>query len=119
MSVPVDLDKLRAESDKFGRLAYLVTVGDGGTPHVVSAAVDWDGPAIVAGAGRRTAANVTDRPAVTVLWPPHEEGGYTLLVDGTGSVEGEVLRVTPTRSILHRTATSDSGRRTNDCADVA
>jgi hypothetical protein len=119
VSVPVDLDKLRAESDKFGALAYLVTVGDSGAPHVVSAAVEWEGPTIVAGAGRRTGANVGERPAVTVLWPPYEAGGYTLLVDGTGAVEGEVLRITPTKSILHRTATTDAGRRTNDCADVA
>jgi hypothetical protein len=33
-------------------------------------------------------------------------------------VEGEELVITPTGSILHRTATTESGARVSDCADV-
>ena len=84
MSVPVDLPGLKTQSEQFGPLAYLVTVNEDGRPHVVSAVVAWDGDDLVAGAGRRTGANVSARPAVTVLWPPYEDGGYSLLVDGSG-----------------------------------
>ena len=119
MSVPVDLETLKTQSEQFGALAYLVSVNGDGRPHVVSAAVEWHDDRIVAGAGRRTAANVGERPAVTLLWPPYEEGGFSLLVDGVASLDGEQLRIAPEGAILHRTATSETGRRSSDCADVA
>lgn len=119
MSVPVDLDALKSQSEQFGPLAFLVTVNDNGRPHVVSAAIEWHDGQIEAGAGRRTAANVAKRPAITLLWAPYEDGGYSLLVDGLASVAGERLRIAPEGAILHRTATSETGRRTSDCADVA
>src|SRR5258706_15835446 len=107
MSVPVDLSSVKAQSEQFGALAYLVTVNDDGRPHVVSAAIVWDGDAIVAGAGRRTGGNVTERRAVTILWPPYEDGGFSLLVDGSGSVDGDDARIEPEKAILHRAATND------------
>jgi len=119
VSVPVDLDALQSQTEQFGPLAFVVTVNDTGRPHVVSAAVEWHDGQIEAGAGRRTAANIGDRPAVTLLWAPYEDGGYSLLVDGVASLDGERLRIRPEAAILHRTATSDTGRRVSDCAEVA
>ena len=56
-----------------------------------------------------TRENLAHRSDVTLLWPPPEPGGYSLIVDGraevsdadTDSVHCEVV---PTRALLHRDA---------------
>jgi len=110
MSVPVGLEKLRAEAERYGATPYLLTVGDDGRPHSVSVSARWEGGTLVAAVGRRTAANVSARKLVSLLWPPREPGGYSLIVDGDGAVEGEGesarVVVRPTRGVLHRPAAS-------------
>lgn len=101
MSVPVGLDELRSQIEASGPVAFLLTVKDGSSPHAVSADVRWDGDQLVAGAGTTTAGNITSSPAVTLLWPRSGED-YSLIVDGSGVVDGDVVRITPTRAILHR-----------------
>jgi hypothetical protein len=110
MSIPVELEKLRAEAERFGATPFLLTTSDDGRPHSVSVAATWDGGALVAKAGKRTAANAAARRLVSLLWPPREAGGYSLIVDGEASVAGagEDARVIvrPTRGVLHRPAAS-------------
>ena len=104
MSVPVALDELRDEVTRSGPVAFLLTVSaDGASPHAVSAAPMWDGDVLVVGAGRTTSANATAAPAVSVIWPRSGED-YSLIVDGSAVVDGAagVVRITPTRAILHR-----------------
>lgn len=108
MSIPVALEKLRVEAERYGATPYLLTVSDDGRPHSVSVAASWRGGALVAKTGKRTAANAASRRLVSLLWAPLEPGGYSLIVDGDASVEGdgEELRVVvrPTRGVLHRPA---------------
>jgi len=108
MSVPVALEALRAAIAERGLAAYLLTVSDDATPHVVHAAFRWEGDALVADVGKRTAANAAARPAVSVLFPLRDAADYSLIVDGSAvaSTVGDVraVRVTPTRAILHRPA---------------
>ena len=101
MSVPVALDELRAEVARSGPVAFLLTVSAGTAPHAVSADVRWDGDVLVVGAGRTTARNVGAAPAVTLLWPRSGDD-YSLIVDGSGVVDGDVVRIAPSRAILHR-----------------
>lgn len=104
MSVPVDLADLRDRVAEHGPMAFLVTVGDDGAPHVVSASVTLDGDVLRAGCGRTTGANASRSPAVTVLWPAPAGAEYCLLVDGTASVADGEIAVTPVRAVLHRVA---------------
>lgn len=110
MSIPVALERLRAEAERHGATPYLLTVGDDGRAHSVSVAASWESAALVASAGKRSMANVAARPLVSLLWPPREPGGYSLIVDGDGSLvgAGEAARiiVRPTRGVLHRPAAS-------------
>jgi hypothetical protein len=110
MSIPVALEKLRAEAERYGATPFLLTVSDDGRPHSVSVAARWEDGAFVAAAGKRTAANAAARRLVSLLWPPIEPGGYSLIVDGDArTVEsGDETRVvvTPTRGVLHRPAAS-------------
>jgi hypothetical protein len=108
MSIPVALEKLSAEVARLGPSPYLLTVAEDGRPHAVAVAASWEGEALVARVGKRSAANVAARPLVSLLWPPGEAGGYSLIVDATAALRGsgeEVqVRLTPTRGVLHRPA---------------
>ena len=110
MSVPVSLDRLREEAERFGPTAYLLTVGDAGRAHVVSAAWSWEGDELVFRVGRRTGSNAGARPLVSVLWPPREADGYNLIVDADARLlpaEGDDaprVALRPTTAVLHRSA---------------
>ena len=112
MSVGVELDKLQDEVARFGVTPYLLTVSDDGKPHATAVTVRWSGPDLVAGVGKRSASNATARPDVTLLWAPFEPGGFTLLVDGTASVDDEQAVVRPERAVLHRQRADGPG---SDC----
>jgi len=108
VSVAVDLEALGQRIVEFGPAAFLVTVGDGGAPHVVSVQVTTDGARLATRVGRHTSANLLARPSLTLLWPARPGGAYSLLVDGSaeGPIEpdGGSLWVCPTRAVLHRVA---------------
>jgi hypothetical protein len=100
------------------RLAHLVTVGGG--PHVTVVEVRLEGDRLaLAGVGSRSTANLLANPAVTLLWQPPAEGERGLIVDGTAEVDGDVVRVSPTKAILHRPALDEQGIPAgSDCLGV-
>jgi hypothetical protein len=104
MSIPVPPERLRTEITERGPNAYLLSVSDDGHPHAVHGSVRWEGDALVADVGKRTAANAAARPAVSLLFPVRGEGDYSLIVDGTAVVAGRRVLITPTRAVLHRAA---------------
>ena len=104
MSVKVDLDELAAHVATYG-LAYLLTVTDDQRVHAVAVRPSVTGDGVtVEGVGRRTLANLDTRPEVSLLWPPAEDGGYTLIVDGTATASDGALAVKPSHAVLHRPA---------------
>jgi hypothetical protein len=103
MSIPVDVAALRAEIERFGARALLVTTSPDGHPHVTSAAVGLEGGELTMGAGRTTRANVAAHDVVTVVWPTGPDASYCLIVDGSARVrEPETLVVRPSSAVLHR-----------------
>ncbi len=123
MSIPVDLDALRDELAARERPAYLVTAGDEGAPHMVATYLTWADGAFETGCGNTTARNLAQRPGASVVVPPDEPGGYSLIFDATGDVverEARTVRLTPTRAVLHRPAASPDGDGAcgHDCAPV-
>lgn len=105
----VDFKRL-AEALHDYRFAYLVTVDDGYRVHTVTVEPELRGEMLEVGQiGGRTRANVQTRSAVTLLWPPSDPGGYSLIVDGRAEVadsggDTAALRVVPKRALLHRNA---------------
>lgn len=110
MSEALSIDELRAESARFGTNPYLLTQGDDGRPHAVTVSIEWQGDRILTSTGTRSAANVSARPLLSLLWPPIEPWGYSLIVDGDGRVIGSGsdarISVMPTRGVLHRPGVS-------------
>jgi hypothetical protein len=111
VSVPVALAALAEHIEQYGPVAFLVSVGAEGRPHVVAVRVGWDDVGLVAGAGRTTPANVEQRPDVTLLWPAVPGGGYSLIVDGTArpltDAAEPTLAIAPTAAVLHRMPDGD------------
>jgi hypothetical protein len=107
----VDLDRLAAALPDFP-FAYLVTVDDGYRVHTVTVEPQLREAVLDVGLiGGRTRENLAQRSDVTLLWPPREPGGYSLIVDGRAEVaesdsETVQLEVVPTRALLHRDADS-------------
>lgn len=102
MSIPVDVGDLPRTLEDFGP-GYLLTVSPEGRVKAVSVEPVVDGETVlVRGPGRGSLANVGGNPVLTLLYPPREPGGFSLLVDGTGRVEGEDVRVSPSSAVLHR-----------------
>jgi hypothetical protein len=104
MSVKVNLDQLADALSDF-TFAYLITVGDDYRAHTVAVeTVLSDGTFDIGGVGRSTGKNTTAHPDVTLVWPPGEQGGYTLIVDGRGALVDSALTITPVSAVLHRPA---------------
>lgn len=116
MSVSVELERVQAEAAERGPGAFLLTVTDDGRPHVVAVTVGWDVDAgtLVMSAGRTSVSNAVVRPSVSVLWPPAESGGYSLIVDGEAAASpnadgsGGHIDIAITRAVLHRPVGSDA-----------
>jgi hypothetical protein len=119
MSIPVALEQLQNETRRFALAPYLLTVGDDARPHAVAVAATWSGAALAMDVGKRSASNAAARPQVSLLWPPNEPGGYSLIVDGTAALErgdGRIA-VTPTRAVLHRPAATPEAAEPGCSAD--
>lgn len=104
MSIPVPLPELAQALARYG-LAYLLTAGAQGAPRALAVQPRLaDGELLVAGLGQRARAHVEARPEVALIWPPLQEGGHSLIVDGQARVDGDQLRIQPLHAVLHRPA---------------
>ncbi|BBZ10796.1 pyridoxamine 5'-phosphate oxidase family protein [Mycobacterium branderi] len=118
----VDLQRLAAALGDFP-LAYLITVDDDYRAHTVTVEPELRGGVLDVGLiGGRTTKNLANRADVTLLWPPREVGGYSLIVEGRAEVteagdDTIRLAVVPTRALLHRNADSPSAAKgcLHDC----
>jgi hypothetical protein len=101
MSIPVEVADIPQRLREFDR-GYLLTSRDGTVKAVSVRAVPVDGALRVATPGRGSVANVGANPSVTLLFPPLENPGMTLLVDGTATADGDDVVVAPTGAVLHK-----------------
>ena len=125
----VDLARLAAALPDYP-FAYLITVDDDYRVHTVTVEPELcelpdgsDGQRTIIDVGLiggRTRENLTQRSDVTLLWPPPEPGGYSLIVDGhaeatDSDAEAARLAVVPTRALLHRDADPESAEAARGC----
>lgn len=106
MSIAVELSEL-ADTVAQYRFAYLLTASDDGRAHAVAVQPRLVGNHFtIDQPGRRSRGNATARTAITLLWPPQDIDGYSLIVDGDALVADDAVSLTPTRAVLHRPAPS-------------
>lgn len=119
MSVKVDLTELAGQLDSYG-FAYLMTVSDELRAHVVAVRpVLAEGRLEVEGLGRGTRGNLVARPNISLVWPPPEPGGYSLIVDGVAEVTEAGAVVVPGHAVLHRPADHAGGQADQSDAGAA
>lgn len=108
MSIPVDIGDLAAALERFAS-GYLLTTTDGRVKVVTVDPVP-DGHGLRVGApGGGTLRNLAANPAVTLVFPPLQAHGHSLLVDGTATVEGDDVVIVPGSAVLHRPAAHADG----------
>ena len=119
MSIPVEPADIGKQMEQFGTAAYVLTVRDDATPHIAHLDMRLDGDVLRCGASRSAAANVEQRPTISLLWPPFEPGGYSMIVDAEARTvdgdEGLELELRPTSGVLHRPATPATPATNPNC----
>ncbi len=117
MSIPVAIPDLEVATAERG-WAYLLTVRDDLRPHIVAVMPRWEAERLAIDVGRGTARNASERPAVTLCYPPVAPDGYSLIVDGTAEVdaEGRIL-FDPSGAVLHRPAAPGVGGSSTACGN--
>lgn len=106
MSIEVAPEQLAKTLERYG-FAYLITVSVEARSHVVAVSPTLsNGVLTVVDLGRRTRMNAEAHPSVTLVWPPTEPGGYSLIVDGDAALNGAGLELSASRAVLHRPAPS-------------
>jgi hypothetical protein len=114
MSIRVELTELRAVADRQMPFAYLLTVSANAEARAVAVSPRIDDDVISCEAGRHSCENAIAHPDVSLLWPPTHPSDYSLIVDGTATVEGSALRIQATRAVRHRPAPGGG----SDCLTV-
>lgn len=103
MSTQVKLDELASTLRDFDR-AYLLTSGDDGVKVVGVTVVPAEDGLLIPTGSKGTVRNLERSSRATLLCPPRDVSGMTLIVDGDAAPEGEGFRLRPTGAILHRPA---------------
>lgn len=120
MSIPVAPGDIGKQMEQFGNAAYVLTVRDDATPHIAHLAMRLDGDVLRCGASRSAAANVAQRPTISLLWPPFEPGGYSMIVDAEARTvdvaDGLELELRPMSGVLHRPATPATPAANPNCS---
>lgn len=112
MSIPVGLDEIRSAAKGQAPFAYLLTVSDDESAHVIACVPEIGDATIGCAAGKTSVRNVGSRPRVSLLWPPATFDDYSLIVDGDATAGGDgTVTITPTRAVRHRPAVGGG----NDC----
>lgn len=124
MSIPVEIPKLADALADFP-VGYLLTASADGAVKAVTVEPELVDGVLRCPPSKGSGGNLAGNPRATLLFPPTEARGYTLLVDGTGVAAADAIVVTPETAVLHRPASHADGPVEstdgcgNDCAPVA
>lgn len=105
MSLKVELADLPSKAAEYGPGFLLSGDGSGG-PHAMHVRYEFSADPVVAtcNVGRSAARNIEANPLVTLLWPPLEDGGFSLIADGEALVEEGIATIKMLGAVLHRHA---------------
>ena len=110
MSHAVDPADLAVTVEPYGMtpfLLYSAADGSARVNHVVANVEAEPAIARVNGFGRGVAARLVDDAPLSLLWPAHTPGGFSLIADGAGEIAGDELIIQISAAVLHRPAPVD------------
>ncbi len=113
MSLKVELTDLPTTAAKYGP-GFLLSGDASGGPHAMHVRYEFGGLGTAGGGssdvkatcdvGKTAARNIEANPLVTLLWPPQEDGGYSLIADGSAIVDEGIATIKVLGAVLHRHA---------------
>ena len=127
MSIPVSAKDILKTIEEFGTSTYFISATADGHPHVANLTFVTDNDGLVFTVGKRGTKNLKNCAQVTMLWPPKEVGGYSLIIDGIASkvensdVSDSLWKISFDSGILHRPAqssTNDNHSCGSDCQTI-
>lgn len=103
MTIPVQIDQLAATLTVFDH-AYLVTQrgSDEFAKIMTVDPVMQDDRLLIEAARESVRANVAADSRVTLIWPPRQFHGFSLIVDGWGTIAGDAIEIEIHHGMLHR-----------------
>lgn len=110
MSHAVDPADLAATAEPYGMTPFLLygaADGSARVNHVVAHIESNPAIARVRGFGRGVAGRLAEDAPLSLLWPPHTPGGFSLIADGAGTIDGDELIIEISAAVLHRPAPVD------------
>jgi hypothetical protein len=113
MSHKVEPANLAEVADGFGSTPFLLYCGAGGSARVNHVVVDTiecraDGATVrCRGFGRGVPERTAAAAPLSLLWPARASDGFSLIADGVGRIDGDVLSVDVEGAVLHRPAPVD------------
>lgn len=104
-------------------VGYLLTSGEDGRVKAVTVEPTLRDGVLHCTPSRGSTRNLDAHPAATLLFPPSQPRGHTLLVDGTATGGDDGIAFTPESAVLHRPADhadgpTDAGGCGHDCTPV-
>jgi hypothetical protein len=108
VSIAVPLDEL-GEALAAHPWGYLLTVNADAQPRVLAVPTDFVDGCLRCVTGRSAREHVALHPSVTMVFPPHDGTGFSLIVDGVAELHTESIEVRPTWAVLHRPALAAEG----------
>lgn len=117
---PSGLDELSSVIAEHALGPYLLTVTEDNRPHVGDVTYRWnDGEVLVPAPSSWARSEQLGHLDVSLLWPPNEPGGYSLIVDGRGHAVTSGLAISVSRAVHYRPATSPDGEPCGaDCVPI-
>lgn len=108
MSIPVDLDRLSDALGDYGA-GYFLTASADGSVKAVTVETTLAGGTFELPASRGSQANLAVNPRATLVFPPLQQRGYSLIVDGEATSGETRIVFTPSSAVLHRPASHADG----------
>lgn len=103
MSIAVPLEEL-GDALAAHPWGYLLTVNADAHARILAVPTDFADGVLRCVAGRSARENVALHPDVTMVFPPHDGSGFSLVIDGVAHLHTETVEVRPTWAVLHRPA---------------
>lgn len=113
MSHQVEPADLAGVAEPYGRTPFLLYSGADASArvnHVVVESIQTDtaGTRVrCRGHGRGVVDRIAAGAPLSLLWPALTADGFSLIADGVGAIEGDLLTITVSGGVLHRPAPLD------------
>ena len=107
MSIKVTIEDIDKRLAEYGNSAFVVTMTEAGKAKIVHSVISLEDNCLICSPGKGTLKNLADSSSVSLIFPPHSDDGFSMIIDGDGQIldpEKGSIKVKITGSVLHRPA---------------